>query len=181
MKIYTRTGDEGMSSLFDGGRVKKYDLRLKTYGELDHLNVILGWCRLKNTDERVAELLVKITNDIFVISSILATKDLSKLPESLKKIDFAVVEDFEKLMDELTSEMPELKNFILPGGSELSLLFHEARVITRTAERYIVELADNDDIDLALVKYVNRLSDLFFTLARFANFSVGKEEEVWKS
>lgn len=181
MKIYTRTGDEGMSSLFDGGRVKKYDLRLKTYGELDHLNVILGGCRLKNTDERVADILVKITNDIFVISSILATKDLSKLPESLKKIDFAVVEDFEKLMDELTSEMPELKNFILPGGSELSLLFHEARVITRTAERYIVELADNDDIDLALVKYVNRLSDLFFTLARFANFRVGIEEEVWKS
>jgi cob(I)alamin adenosyltransferase len=180
MRIYTRTGDEGMSSLFDGQRVKKYNLRLKTYGELDSLNVTLGWCRLRNSDTKIAEMLLKITNDIFVISSILATKDLTKLPDNLKHIDESSTKEFEDLMDELTTQMPDLTNFILPGGSELSLYYHEARVITRTAERYIVELSDEEDIDQNLVKYINRLSDLFFTLARYANFVDGVKEEVWK-
>jgi cob(I)alamin adenosyltransferase len=180
MKIYTKTGDTGMSSLFDGGRVKKYDLRLKTYGELDHLNVIIGWCRLKNSDKKIAEILLGITNDIFVISSILATKDLDKLPEKFKNQDFKAIYDFESLMDELTAEMPELTNFIFPGGSELSLLFHEARVITRAAERYIVELADTEFVQPALISYINRLSDLFFTLARYSNFIEKIEEEIWK-
>jgi cob(I)alamin adenosyltransferase len=179
MKIYTKTGDTGMSSLFDGGRVKKYNLRLKTYGELDHLNVVLGWCRLKNDNSEINELLLKITNDVFVISSILATQDLSKLPEKFKSVNFEVISEFETMMDKFTAEMPDLKNFIFPGGSELSLYFHEARVIARSAERYIVELADNEDIDESLIKYINRLSDLFFTLARYANFAAGVKEEVW--
>lgn len=179
MKIYTKTGDDGTTSLFDGKRVKKYDLRLKTYGELDSLNVILGWCRLKNNNIEIAEILLKITNDIFVISSILATKDLTKLPEKLKNVDFELIKQFELLMDKLTNEMPKLTNFILPGGSELSLHYHEARVTTRNAERYIVELADCEKIDLDLVKYLNRLSDLFFTLSRYANFEAGVAEEIW--
>jgi cob(I)alamin adenosyltransferase len=180
MRIYTRTGDEGTSSLFDGGRVKKYDLRLQTYGELDSLNVIIGWCRLKNNNPELAAMLLKITNDIFVISSILATKDLSKLPEKLKTIDENSTKSFEDLMDKLTAEMPPLTNFILPGRSELSLLYHEARVVTRKAERLIVELADQEQIDSSLIKYINRLSDLFFTLARYANFTQNIEEEIWE-
>jgi cob(I)alamin adenosyltransferase len=181
MRIYTRTGDQGLSSLFDGERVKKYHLRLKTYGELDYLNVIIGWSRLKNTIPKIDSVLLKITNDIFIISSILATKDLSKLPENLKTIDENSTLDFEVLIDELTSEMPALTNFILPGGSELSLYFHEARVIARTAERYVVELADEEDIDKNLIIYINRLSDLFFTLARYANFALKVDEDVWVS
>jgi cob(I)alamin adenosyltransferase len=181
MRIYTRTGDEGTSSLFDGKRVKKYDLRLKTYGELDALNVILGWCRLENDNEKIGEMLSKITNDIFVISSILATEDLTKLPKNLKTIDENSTTEFEILMDELSAEMPELTNFILPGGSSKSLRYHEARVITRKVERFMVELTEQEDIDLSLVKYVNRLSDLFFVLARYANYSLKIEEQIWTS
>jgi cob(I)alamin adenosyltransferase len=83
-------------------------------------------------------------------------------------------------MDELTEAMPELRNFILPGGSELSLRFHEARVVTRKAERYVVELADSEEIEDGLIRYLNRLSDLFFTLARYANFELGVAETEWK-
>lgn len=179
MRIYTRTGDEGNSSLFDGKRVKKYHLRLKTYGELDALNVVLGWCRLENKNPRIEKVLLKITNDIFVISSILATENLNKLPENLKKIDENSTVEFEQLMDELSDEMPELSNFILPGGSVESLRFHEARVITRKVERFMVELAENEIINVSLIKYVNRLSDLFFVLARYANFELGIGENVW--
>lgn len=180
MRIYTRTGDEGTSSLFDGKRVKKYHLRLKTYGELDALNVVLGWCRLENKNPIIANMLLKITNDIFVISSILATEDLTKLPDNLKTIDENSTLDFEQLMDKLTDEMPKLTNFILPGGSAESLRYHDARVITRKVERFMVELAENEVIDSSLIKYVNRLSDLFFVLARYANFKLGIEDEIWR-
>ncbi len=157
MKIYTRTGDEGGSSLFDGSRHKKSDPRFHVLGELDRLNVILGRC---GSD---------LQAEIFSLSSELA------LAES--EIDwYGRVSEIESQIDELSSKLPELKNFILPGGCELALNYHEARVQTRYVERLLVELKD---VDASILKYVNRLSDLFFVLARSANLEAGVEEVIW--
>lgn len=180
MKIYTKTGDLGQTSLFDGERVKKSNLRLQVYGELDGLNVVIGKCRFKNDIIELNDILERITNEIFIMCSVLATKDLNFLPDNCKNIDFSKVDHLESVMDDLTEKMPKLTNFIFPGGSELSLLFHEARVVIRKAERIAVELTDFEKIDAGVLIYLNRLSDLFFTFARYANFKLSIEEEVWK-
>lgn len=189
MRIYTKTGDEGMSSLFDGKRVKKYDLRLQTYGEFDYLNVVVGRVRekincndnnnFKGADE-IVEYLVSLQKDIFAICSILATEDLSKLPEKVSSVDWAErVSEMEGWIDKMTDELPVLKSFILPGGKCAGLWSHDARVVCRKCERYLVELMESVMVDEGILKYVNRMSDFFFTLSRYANFYEGVEELEW--
>lgn len=180
MPIYTRTGDKGTTSLFDKTRVLKSSDRVETYGTIDELNSTIGAViavlriKYKVSSINIRKELEKIQHDLLEIGSALAN------PKSLpiKNLNTRPT-DFEKLIDKMTVKMPELKNFILPGGSKAGSLLHVARTIARRAERRIVHLIQTEDIDQDVVIYVNRLSDLLFTMARFVNFQEKKKETKW--
>lgn len=177
MPIYTRTGDKGKTALFDGSRVLKSDIRVQTYGTIDELNSAIGIAiaQLRATHYVLRTELEQIQHDLFAIGSALATPaplPIAGLQERPK--------DFEKLIDQLTTKMPELKNFILPGGGKAGSFLHMARTITRRAERQLVELMQQEEVDPIITAYLNRLSDLLFTMARYANFVEKKREITWK-
>jgi cob(I)alamin adenosyltransferase len=179
MPIYTRTGDKGKTSLFDGTRVLKSHVRVSTYGTIDELNSMVGVAIAEIKDSRlkikdITGELEKIQHDLFDIGSALATPH--PLPvEGLEKRP----KEFEKIIDNLTKQMPEIKYFILPGGGKAGSLLHVCRTITRRAERQLVALIQKEDVDQAIVVYLNRLSDLFFTLARYVNYEEKKKEIKW--
>src|SRR6185437_4393386 len=179
MPIYTRTGDKGKTSLFDGTRVLKSHRRVDTYGTIDELNSIIGAAiaEIKDsgvTSNEISEELEKIQHDLLDIGSALATPH--PLPvEGLEKRP----KEFEKMIDDLTKKMPELKNFILPGGGKVGSLLHVCRTIARRAERQLVGLMQKEELDQTIVMYLNRLSDLFFTLARYTNYKEKKKEVRW--
>ena len=177
MAIYTRTGDKGKTSLFDGTRVLKSHVRVETYGTIDELNSLIGAAvaRIKKQESGIKKELEKIQHDLFAIGSALAT------PHAMPVIGLETrPADFEKLIDEMTAKLPELKNFILPGGSIAGSLLHVARTVARRAERKIVALVQKEDVDTAIVIYLNRLSDLLFTMARFVNHLEKQKETVWR-
>ncbi len=180
MPIYTRTGDKGLTSLFDKTRVLKSSERVETYGTIDELNSAIGAAiAVLSSKYKVLSIDVKkelelVQHDLLEIGSALANlkslpvKGLSKRPT-----------DFENLIDKMTAKIPELKNFILPGGSKAGSLLHVARTIARRAERRIVHLIQTEEIDQDVVVYVNRLSDLLFTMARYVNNLEKKKETKW--
>lgn len=189
MPIYTRTGDKGKTSLFDGTRVLKNHIRVDTYGTIDELNSLLGAAiaellsikdQASSPHERqvsikmISNELENIQHDLLDIGSTLAMPGGMPIPGLDKR-----VKEFEKLVDNLTEKMPELKNFILPGGSKAGSLLHIARTTARRAERRLVALIQEEDIDEEIIKYINRLSDLLFTMARFVNFKEKKKETIW--
>lgn len=179
MKIYTRTGDKGKTSLFDGTRVLKSHKRVETYGTIDELNsmigVVLSQLTTKNIKlKTIKDELEKIQHDLLEIGSALATPH----PLPVTGLEERPTE-FETLIDTMTSHMPELKNFILPGGSKAGAFLHTARTITRRAERQVIGLMQKEEIDQSIVKYLNRLSDLFFTMSRFVNYQEKKKEIRW--
>lgn len=197
-KIYTRTGDKGETSLRKGIRVLKSDERVETYGTVDELNSCLGivitqisllqfcksgtaqlrkgakhdWQYVKN---KLLHELMNIQNDLFLIGSTLANPENPKLPELKNRV---VV--FEQFIDEMTAVLPELHNFILPGGSITGAQLHLARTICRRAERHVVGLSQTQVIDDYIRMYLNRLSDLLFTMARYVNYWENKPETLWK-
>ncbi|KKR33044.1 MAG: ATP/cobalamin adenosyltransferase [Candidatus Gottesmanbacteria bacterium GW2011_GWA2_41_12] len=178
MKIYTKTGDCGETSLYGGKRVFKSNTRIDSYGGVDELNSLIGLVTSKlvignSNDERIKSFLTEIQGDLFLIGGNLAGSplELTVLPER--------VEEMEKLIDELSTKLPELNNFILPGGGELGSLSHLARSVTRRVERQAVKLSQEEDVDKRILIYLNRLSDLFFTLARYFNLKDNKEEIIW--
>lgn len=176
MPIYTRTGDKGKTSLFDGTRVLKSHVRVEAYGTIDELNSMIGAAsaHLKVSDKNLKKELEKIQHDLLDIGSALAT------PEPLPVIGLEErTKEFEKVIDAWTAKLPELTQFILPGGSRAGSLLHVARTITRRAERQLVSLQQQEDIDQAIVAYINRLSDLLFTAARFANHTEKKKDIHW--
>lgn len=179
MPIYTRTGDKGKTSLFDGTRVLKSHKRVDTYGTIDELNSMIGVALAVIKDLRIKikdipEELERIQHDLLEIGSALATP--YPLPVSgLKERS----EEFEQMIDDLTKKMPELKNFILPGGRKAGSLLHVCRTITRRAERQLVALMQKEEVDETIVTYLNRLSDLFFTMARYVNYIEKKKEIIW--
>jgi cob(I)alamin adenosyltransferase len=175
MPIYTRTGDKGKTSLFDGTRVSKTHARVETYAAMDELNSTIGQALAflpANKLPAIRNELIGVQHDLFAIGSALATPHpvpvigLEKRPE-----------EFEKIIDQLTEKMPKLKNFILPGGGKVGSLFHVCRTLTRRAERRLVSLMEQEDVDTQIMVYLNRLSDLFFTLARYANH-IDKQKEI---
>jgi len=177
MSVYTRFGDKGKTSLYAGKTVSKASLRVNTYGTLDELNSFLGVVisRLKN--EEVKKELVLIQNDLFEIGAFLAnptSKDL-EIGDYLKKR----VKEFEKYIDDLTSKLPELENFILPGGGIAGAALHFARTLARRSERRVVELSEKESMDKDVLIYLNRLSDLLFTFARFINYKEKIKEIIW--
>jgi cob(I)alamin adenosyltransferase len=176
MPIYTRTGDKGKTSLFDGTRVSKFHPRVNTYGTIDELNSIIGsvLAHLPARHRLVKKELEKIQHELFDIGSALATPH----PLPVTGLENRPAE-FEKLIDVMTVKMPELKAFILPGGSKAGSLIHVARTVVRRVERQLVELMETDEVDKTVVVYLNRLSDLLFTMARFVNHLEKKKEIKW--
>jgi len=179
MAIYTRTGDKGKTSLFSGQRVSKSDLRVEAYGTIDELNSAIGVVlSSKYQVLSIKKELVKIQNDLLDIGSALANPNLT-LNSQLSTLN-SRVKEFERFIDQMTAKMPALSNFILPGGGKAGSILHLARAISRRAERKIVALNNKEKIDNNIIIYLNRLSDLLFTMARFANFKEKKKEQIWK-
>lgn len=180
MKIYTRTGDDGTTGLVGGTRVKKYDIRLEAYGTIDELNTYIGLIRTMQTDEQADRILGKIQNKLFVIGANLATKESLDSVKSQLPCTNEDIELLEKEMDQMTSVLPELRNFILPGGCQAASFCHVARTVCRRAERRIVELAEKSEVDVMLIKYINRLSDYLFVLSRKVSMDQKAPEILWK-
>lgn len=175
MPIYTRTGDKGKTSLFNGKKVSKDSLVMQAIGSVDELNASLGLSAAKLKNKKLKSEIEKIQLDLFVIGANLAN------PKSFLKIDSGKrVKEFEDLIDEMTKKLPRLMNFILPGGAEAGASLHLARTITRRTERNIVSLSKKQKLDPSILIYINRLSDLLFTMARFVNFKEKKKEIIWK-
>jgi cob(I)alamin adenosyltransferase len=181
MKIYTRTGDAGATDLFGGGRVSKDDIRVEAYGDVDELNAVIGMARSVETMPRIDEVLVPIQRDLFAIGALLATPDRDKMALHLQKarIDEARISELERAIDDGVAELEPLKAFILPGGTAKAAALHVARTVCRRAERHVVRLRHDVELPQLAITYLNRLSDLLFTLARVANRRAGAGEVTW--
>lgn len=176
-KIYTKTGDAGETSLFGGKRLSKDHLRIESYGTVDELNAHIGYLRELTKHDPTLQTLHIIQNKLFNIGSQLAMD-----PEADFELPTVTSEDVEMLeqqIDHMDSEMPELKNFILPSGNPQGAYAHVARTVCRRAERRVVGLGQNADVDAVIIKYLNRLSDYFFSLSRYLVFLEGGEITKW--
>lgn len=173
MAIYTRTGDTGTTALFGGKRVLKSEGLVDVYGSIDELNSWMGYLAGKFSVPDVQQFLYAIQSDLFTIGSVLAgwKKDLSYLEKR--------IENMEARMDLMEKELPPIHNFILPGGNSIGAHAHIARSICRRVERQAVALSQTQVVDPVVLKYLNRLSDLLFMLARFINKQAGVKEVVW--
>jgi cob(I)alamin adenosyltransferase len=181
MKIYTKTGDKGDTGLFGGGRVPKDHLRVDAYGDVDELNAVLGMARSIEVMPRIDEVLVPIQRDLFAIGALLATPDQAKMAQHLEKarIDQSRIEELEHAIDDCDKELAPLRSFIIPGGTPKAAALHVARTVCRRAERHVVSLQREEQLPNLVVVYLNRLSDLLFTLARLANHRAGAGEVTW--
>ena len=178
MKIYTRTGDTGQTSLFDGTRVEKDDARVDAYGEVDELNACLGLARASGADAEIEAELVRLQRDLFALGAQLADPG-EKLAARVTK---AVLGDddvarLEQAIDRFEAELPPIRRFILAGGSPAGAALHVARAVCRRAERRMVAL--EPAVDGVLLRYINRVSDLLFVLARAVNHRAGAAETEW--
>ena len=181
MKIYTKTGDTGQTGLFGGGRVAKDDIRVEAYGDVDELNAVIGMARCIEMMPRIDEVLVPIQRDLFAIGALLATPDRERMASHLEKarIDEARITELELAIDDGESELEPLRAFIIPGGTPKAAALHVARTVCRRAERHVVRLQHEVELPVLAVIYLNRLSDLLFTLARLANRRAGAGEVTW--
>jgi len=180
MKIYTKTGDEGKTSLLGGSRVAKYHLRIESYGTVDELNTAVGMLRSMELTPGIAEVLIEIQNKLFTIGSQLA----SEPGEPKFKIPKLLSEDtvyLETRIDKMEEDLPVMRNFVLPGGHPSVAQAHVARCICRRAERIVLHLKDESDVPVEIPIYLNRLSDFFFVLSRKLSKDLGAEEIPWKS
>lgn len=185
MKIYTKTGDKGETTLFGGTRVKKYDLRIEAYGTIDELNSHIGLIRDQKIDSSTFDSLIKIQNELFTLGAMLATppnkeklksgKDRLKIP----KINDSAIQFLENEMDKMNETLPPMKSFVLPGGHTTVSYCHISRCICRRAERLTVELNDNEKINNSILIYLNRLSDYLFVLARKLTLDNNATEIPW--
>lgn len=182
MKIYTKTGDHGETSLFGGNRISKADPRLEAYGTVDELNCCVGLTRafLESTFKELNNQLEDIQNQLFVVGSHLACGD-KKMLDKLPILSPAAITQLEQAMDKYTAQLPELKNFILPGGGVVSAHLHYCRSVCRRAERQIVQCQTNHPVEEIFIQYINRLGDFFFVAARYACHQQGHNEILWRS
>jgi cob(I)alamin adenosyltransferase len=180
MKIYTRTGDDGQTSLFAGGRTGKNSARLHAYGTIDELNSFVGLAIAQGVSGEIAQALRVIQNELFVVGSDLATP-LDAEAAWITRVTEDQVTRLEHEIDEMDSQLAPLKNFILPGGSAAASTLHIARTVCRRAERWIVELNVEDNLNASVLHYVNRLSDWLFVAARYENHLSGNGETIWQS
>ena len=177
MKIYTKTGDNGTTGLQGGKRVLKSNLRIISYGAVDEINATIGIILSSKIDEDIPMILTKIQNDLFVVGSDLSNPDLSN---TKNRVTTEMIENLEKSIDMLEKELPPITNFILPGGHGTAALLHLARTITRRAEINVISLDEKEKVDDECKKYLNRLSDLLFVIARAINKRNGVKDIIWK-
>jgi len=181
MRIYTRTGDTGETGLFGGGRTPKSDVRVEAYGEVDELNAVLGTAVTLVTDGWIRWRLQLVQADLFAIGAHLATPPVAegRRAPQLPPLPEERPEELERWMDEASAALPELRSFILPGGSAGGAALHLARTVCRRAERRVVALAQDDVVDPAILVFLNRLSDFLFVAARRENALAGITERPW--
>jgi len=181
VKIYTRTGDDGHTALFGGGRVPKDDARVSAYGTVDELNAVLGWSLTQVTDETTRARMESIQHDLFALGADLATPPPKKgrTKPLTPPVPTHRVDEMERWIDEADDELPPLRAFVLPGGTEGAAALHMARTVCRRAERDVVRLAAAEEVDAGVLVYLNRLSDLLFTLARLENHRGGQGDVEW--
>ncbi|MDF3078786.1 MAG: cob(I)yrinic acid a,c-diamide adenosyltransferase [Sphingobacteriaceae bacterium] len=178
MKIYTKIGDKGYTSLIGGVRVPKYHLRIECYGTVDELNSYVGLIREQDIDAGVKSDLKEIQDRLFTIGSLLAS-DPEKSKMKVPDLHEADIERLEKAIDAMTSALPELRHFVLPGGGAPASFCHVARCVCRRAERLTVHLSEESLVDQMVIVYLNRLSDYLFVLARKLCFDSGNAENEW--
>ncbi|WP_298781521.1 cob(I)yrinic acid a,c-diamide adenosyltransferase [uncultured Polaribacter sp.] len=185
MKIYTKTGDKGTTALFGGTRVKKYNLRIESYGTVDELNSYIGLIKDQEISQEIKDTLLQIQTELFTLGAMLATPPEKKTLKSGKerlnipKIDKVSILFLEKGIDTMDEELPQMTHFILPGGHQAVSFCHIARCVCRRAERLSVELNDLETINNDILKYLNRLSDYLFVLARKLSKDLSVEEIKW--
>jgi cob(I)alamin adenosyltransferase len=185
-KVYTRTGDDGQTRLAGGQQVWKDSLRVDAYGTVDELNASLGVVQVVNAEEgkkavreRLQSELLWVQHKLFDAGAILATAPGQTFP-NMPTIQATDVTRLEQLMDECQKDLKPLKEFILPGGGKISCLLHQARTICRRAERVCVRLSRDEPVDPVIVKFLNRLGDALFVLARWAATTQGEREVLWQ-
>jgi cob(I)alamin adenosyltransferase len=179
MKVYTKTGDKGETSLFGGKRVKKYDVRIEAYGTSDELNSWIGLIRSENIAEDHQTILEEIQDRIFTLGAQLAA-DPDKPKLKMPHIEEGDIELLEKKIDEMDTALPVMTKFTLPGGNTVVSYCHVARCVCRRCERRVIELADTAEVDTLIVQYLNRLSDYLFVLGRKLAQETNAPEVYWE-
>lgn len=185
MKIYTKTGDKGKTSLFGGQRVSKYHIRVEAYGTIDELNANLGYLHDLILDETTKTILFKIQNELFVIGSTLATPpEKEKLKSGKERLQIDKINDqqisfLEKEIDHMNTSLPAMTHFILPSGHPTVSYCHITRNICRRAERRVVQLSEESFVNDTILSYLNRLSDYLFVLARKLSLDLDVKEKLW--
>ena len=180
-RVYTRTGDDGTTGLGGGQRVSKGSPRVAAYGTVDELNSLIGVAMATGLEGELVSELSRIQNELFHLGSDLCFLEEDKDRAAVPGIEERHITNLEELMDRLSSEVPPLENFVLPGGSAGAADLHVARTCCRRAERELVQLAEQERVGAYAVRYLNRLSDALFVMARFENCRKGIQEPIWDS
>lgn len=177
MKIYTKTGDDGNTGLQGNYRISKSHPRISSYGAVDEANAALGIVLSNPLDDDMAKILTEIQNDLFLVGADLSNPNLNDIKN---RVSLEMIEKLEQHIDKFELELPPLTNFILPGGDSSAAQLHHVRTVVRRAESLTVKLSEKDEINSNCIKYLNRLSDLFFVLGRLINKRKNKDDIPWK-
>jgi len=180
-RVYTRTGDDGTTGLGGGQRVPKDSARIAAYGTVDELSSVIGVAGALGLDPKLAAALGRIQNELFNVGSDLCILEEDKAAMPVPVVEERHVEALERLMDELQSELTPLENFILPGGTPGAAQLHVARTVCRRAEREVIHLSRQEPVGPWVVRYLNRLSDALFVMARYENLKRGVPDVLWNS
>lgn len=181
MKIYTKTGDDGETGLFGGARVPKDHARVEAYGAVDEANAVIGTAIAQLDDPELGEALTRIQSDLFTVGAVLATDPASTSAKAITQVAEEDVVRLEGWIDAFEATLPALKSFILPGGSGAAAALHHARTVVRRAERRVTGVIREGEIDPSTLRYLNRLSDLLFVMARVANRRAGVADTPWSA
>jgi len=177
MKIYTKTGDSGNTGLQGNFRIAKSHPRIISYGTVDEVNAALGIVLTNSLDDDIIEILTKIQNDLFLVGADLSNPNLSDVKN---RVTLDMIKKLEQHIDKFELELPTLTNFILPGGHIAAAQIHYVRTVVRRAETQVVQLSEKDEINSNCIKYLNRLSDLFFVMGRLINKRKDRDDIPWK-
>lgn len=180
MNIYTKTGDTGETGLFGGQRVHKHHQRVEAYGTVDELNAVLGVVVAECDIEEITDALIDIQSSLFDLGADLATPFNSKHEAKIQRFPDDRAKLLEDWIDRADAQLPQLRNFILPGGNIVGARLHLARTVCRRAERQVTALGQLEAVNTAILSYLNRLSDCLFVMARFANHVTGQPENIWQ-
>jgi cob(I)alamin adenosyltransferase len=179
LKIYTKTGDRGDTRLFDGARVRKHDVRVEAYGDVDELNAFIGAAASFLKDGGLTSMLAEVQKDLFSVGAQLADPGVKNQTRAKFQIPPERITALENAIDSFETELPPLRQFILAGGGNGGALLHVARTVCRRAERRVVSLSEKVEVNSSVIEYLNRLSDFLFVLARVVNHREGKQEILW--